>query len=56
MVLANFNVGEKNLKVYLDDEESNLDIKSIIMMKDDNDKENIEVYHNAKNTTSKIEN
>ena len=56
MVLANFNGGNKDLKVYLEDEESNLDIKSIIMMKDDSDKETIEVYHNAKNTTSKIEN
>lgn len=56
MVLANFNGGSKDLKIYLDDEESNLDIKSIIMMKEDNDKETIEVYHNAKNTTSKIEN
>lgn len=56
MVLANFNGGNKDLKIYLDDEESNLDIKSIIMMKDNDDKEKIEVYHNAKNTTSKIEN
>ena len=56
MVLANFNGGDKFLKVYLDDEESSLDIKSIIMMKDDSDKELIEVYHNAKNTQSKIEN
>ncbi len=56
MVLANFNGGDKSLKVYLDDEESSLDIKSIIMMKDDSDKELIEVYHNAKNTQSKIEN
>lgn len=56
MVLANFNGGNKDLKIYLDDEESNLDIKSIIMMKDNDDKETIEVYHNAKNTTSKIEN
>ena len=56
MVLANFNGGNKDLKIYLDDEESNLDIKSIIMMKDNNDKEVIEVYHNAKNTQSVIEN
>lgn len=56
MVLANFNGGDKSLKVYLDDEESSLDIKSIIMMKDDSDKELIEAYHNAKNTQSKIEN
>ena len=44
----------KEYKSY--DEESSLDIKSIIMMKDDSDKELIEVYHNAKNTQSKIEN
>ena len=56
MVLANFNGGNKDFKIYLNDEESNLDIKSIIMMKDNDDKETIEVYHNAKNTTSKIEN
>ena len=56
MVLANFNGGNKDFKIYLNDEESNLDIKSIIMMKDNDDKEKIEVYHNAKNTTSKIEN
>ena len=56
MVLANFNGGNKELKVYLEDEESNVDIKSIIMMKNDTDKELIEVYHNAKNTQSKIEN
>ena len=56
MVLANFNGGNKLLKCYLEDEESSIDIKSIIMMKDDTDKELIEVYHNAKNTQSKIEN
>ena len=56
MVLANFNDENKDFKIYLNDEESNLDIKSIIMMKDNDDKETIEVYHNAKNTTSKIEN
>ncbi len=56
MVLANFNGGNKDLKIYLNDEESNIDVKSIIMMKDNDDKEKIEVYHNAKNTTSKIEN
>ena len=48
--------GNKLLKCYLEDEESSIDIKSIIMMKDDTDKELIEVYHNAKNTQSKIEN
>ena len=56
MVISNFNGGNKFLKVYLNDENATLDIKSIIMMKNDNDDEIIEVYHNAKNTTSKIEN
>ena len=56
MVISNFNGGNKSLKVYLNDENATLDIKSIIMMKNDNDDEIIEVYHNAKNTTSKIEN
>ncbi|MCR5462669.1 MAG: SufD family Fe-S cluster assembly protein [bacterium] len=56
MVISNFNGGNKYLKVNLDDENANLDIKSIIMMKNDLDKETIEVYHNAKNTSSKIEN
>ena len=56
MVLSNFNGGNKSLKVYLNDENANIDIKSIIMMKNDLDKETIEVYHNAKNTNSKIEN
>ena len=56
MILSNFNGGNKSIKVSLDDENSNLDIKSIIMMKKDVENETIEVYHNAKNTTSKIEN
>ena len=56
MVISNFNGGNKYLKVNLDDENANLDIKSIIMMKNDLDNETIEVYHNAKNTSSKIEN
>lgn len=56
MIISNFNGGNKTIKAYLDDENANLDIKSIIMMKNDTDKEVVEIYHNAKNTTSKIEN
>lgn len=56
MVLSNFNGGNKEINVNLDDEGSNLLIKSIIMMKDSKEYEKISVYHNAKNTTSNIEN
>ena len=56
MVLSNFNGGNKEINVNLDDEGSNLLIKSIIMMKDAKEYEKISVYHNAKNTTSNIEN
>ena len=56
IIMANFNGGNKNLKVSLDGEESNLNIKSIIMMKEDLDNEYIEIYHNAKNTLSNVEN
>lgn len=56
MILSYFNGGNKNITVNLDEEDSALNIKSIIMMKNDLEKENISVYHNAKNTTSIIEN
>ena len=56
MVISNFNGGNKSLKAYLNDENTNLDIKSIIMMKEDSDNELMEIYHNSKNSTSKIEN
>ena len=56
MITSNFNGGNKLVDIKLVDEDANVTLKSIIMMKDDSDKELINVYHNAKNTTSLIEN
>lgn len=56
MITSNFNGGNKKLDVYLNEEGSNYNLKSIIMMKDESDNEIINVYHNNKNTTSLIEN
>jgi len=56
MITSNFNGGNKKLDVYLNEEGSNYNLKSIIMMKDETDNEIINVYHNNKNTTSLIEN
>ncbi|MBP5446182.1 MAG: SufD family Fe-S cluster assembly protein [Acholeplasmatales bacterium] len=56
MILSYFNGGKKEIIVNLDKENSNINIKSIIMMKNDKENESINVYHNAKNTTSNIEN
>ena len=56
MITSNFNGGNKRIDAYLNKEEANISLKSIIMMKDDKDYELINVYHKAKNTTSLIEN
>ena len=56
MITSNFKGGSKEINAYLNMEDSNLEIKSIIMMKDESDKEIINVFHNDKNTTSLIEN
>ena len=56
MITSNFNGGNKLLNVYLNKENATYNLKSIIMMKNDTDKEILNVYHNEKNTTSLIEN
>ncbi len=56
MITSNFNGGNKNINIYLNKENANVNYKSIIMMKEDSDNEIINIYHNDKNTTSLIEN
>lgn len=56
MTTSNFNGGNKNTTVYMNEENSIFNLKSIIMMKGEADNEVINVYHKNKNTESKIEN
>ena len=56
IISANFNGGLKNTTINLNKDNANVSFKSIIMMKDEADKEIINVYHKAKDTTSLIEN
>lgn len=56
MITSSFNAGNKIMDVYLNNEGSSFNLKSIIMMKNETDYEKINVYHKNKNTMSKIEN
>lgn len=56
IISADFCGGNKKLNVNLDEENANFYSRSIIMVKDSNSDTFMNVYHNEKNTFSKIEN
>lgn len=56
LISADFNGGFKNLNVDLKEENASIDVKAIIMIKDNDNDCFMSVKHNSKNTFSKIEN